>query len=106
MARTSVKRCSPECIFYKRIWKPFQSSECMRINDGYYHRPKNYLQYCRFFEQRERIDRKMFKIRSKGEITNKYIQLLKKENKTEIDYAKIELLEWILKVEENLKNDK
>ena len=49
----------------------------------------------------------MYVMRSKSEITRKYIDLLKKEGKGLEDYAQIELLEWIFKMtKEGENNDK
>ena len=38
---------------------------------------------------------KMFKLRKKEEIVNKYIELLRKEEKSEKDKIEIDMLDWL-----------
>lgn len=97
MAKTSVKICSEKCEYFKRFYRPYYGDECLFNNNGYYKETK-YGKYCTNFKMRLS---EMFKMRSKTEVVSKYIELLKKEGKTLEDLTKIELLEWILKIETN-----
>lgn len=97
MAKTSVSKiCSRECEFFKQIYRPYYSSECKRINDGWYHDTKS-GKYCNHFKQRMRFV-SMFKVKSKTEIIEMYIKRLQKENKDNRDRVEIALLEEILNV--------
>lgn len=64
------KLCSKNCQFYESTYRPYSGSE-------------------RLFSVK-------FKLKTKAEIYEKYISLLKKEDKTPEDRAQIEILEWII----------
>lgn len=100
MAKAPVKICSEKCQFFKKYYKPYYGSECLFDNNGYYKQTK-YGKYCKNFERRIT----MYVMRSKSEITRKYIDLLKKEGKGLEDYAQIELLEWIFKMTKEGENN-
>lgn len=88
-----MPKCSPDCMFYKKSYRPYFYTEC---NRGKYYKKIKEGKYCKYFKLRES---KMFKIKTKAEIVEKYIELLKIENKSEKDLAQIELLDWIFNKE-------
>lgn len=92
MAKTSIKNCSPDCEFFKLGRVPYSYSECKFNNNGYYKKTK-WGKYCKNFKMRFS---KMYKMKTKSEIMEKYISLLKIEQKGLEHYAQIELLEWLL----------
>ncbi|MBS6552925.1 MAG: hypothetical protein KH321_03165 [Clostridium sp.] len=85
------KICSSDCKYYKRGFKPWFYTEC-KFNSKGYHKDTQDGKYCKFYEMRES---KMFKLRKKEEIVNKYIELLRKEEKSEKDKIEIDMLDWL-----------
>lgn len=97
MAKTSLKICSPDCEYFKNIRMPYSSSECMfDYNPQGYMKHTKWGKYCKNFKMRLS---KMYKMKSKAEIMEKYISLLKIENKTNEQKAQVEILEWVLGIE-------
>lgn len=92
--------CSKECMHYHNVYRPYRSTSCSRVHN--WHRDTVDGKVCKYFVEKGRITG-VFKMRSKTEVTKKYIELLKKKDITTEEQAQIEILEWVLKIEEMYK---